>query len=116
MMSGSEAVRMTGSMGQLVQWQGQSGRIYRLDHESLDGFSMHDSDLYLVAKGGNALWVGSTDELVSEPMSRARFRLALNCADRVFRLSAGAEFHSRLATISDLENAKPLPETSAQAA
>ena len=116
MMSGSETQRMTGSLDQLAKWQGESGRIYRLDHESLDGFSMHDSDLYLVAKGGNALWVGSTGELVNEPMSRARFRLALDCADRVFRLPSGGEFHSRLATISDLEHATPMLEPSAQAA
>ena len=77
---------------------------------------MQDSALYVVAKGTNILWVGATEELVSEPMSRARFRLALDCADRVFRLPEGSLGDNRLATILDLEGAAPATEPSAQAA
>lgn len=103
-------------MAQSAQWQGRSGRIYGLSPESLDGFSMNQGELYLIAKGGNALWVGSTDDLISEPMSRARFRLALDCADRVFRLALADEQENRLATIIDIEGAAPLAAHGAQAA
>jgi hypothetical protein len=75
---------------------------------------MSDAELYLIAKGSHVLWVGSTDELVGDPMSRSRFRLALDCADRVFRLLSPGAAAERLSTIWDLEGAEPL--TAAKAA
>lgn len=76
---------------------------------------MDDTELYVVAKGTNILWVGATEDLVSEPMSRARFRLALDCADRVYRLPEDVQ-DNRLATILDLEGAAPAADANAQAA
>ena len=69
---------------------------------------MADAELYLLAKGSHVLWVGSTDELVGDPMSRSRFRLALDCADRVFRVVAPGAAAERLSTIWDLEGAAPI--------
>jgi hypothetical protein len=92
----------------MVSWMGRSGRTYGLVGESLDQFAMTESDLYLIAKGGNALWVGSTNDLVGDPMSRSRFRLALDCADRVFRLVTPGTDGERLSTIWDLEGAEPM--------
>ncbi|MFD1254728.1 MULTISPECIES: hypothetical protein [Devosia] len=100
----------------LAHWHGRSGRDYDLIGESFSDFSMNAGVLYLISKGGNVLWVGSTEDLVSDPMSRTRFRLALDCADRVFRLATDPAEGNRLSTIWDLEGAMPLPETSAQAA
>lgn len=87
-------------------WLGKSGRDYALRIESLDSFAMTETDLYVIAKGHNVLWVGSTQDLVADPMSRTRFRLALDCATEVFRLAAP---ENRLAVIWDLEQAMPLP-------
>lgn len=93
--------------GRLSNWLGRSGRAYGLVSESLERFAMADADLYLIAKGTHVLWVGSTGELVGDPMSRTRFRLALDCADRVFRLLSPGATTDRLTTIWDLEGAEP---------
>ena len=91
----------------LSHWQGRSGRSYDLVSENFEHFAMADAELYLVAKGSHALWVGSTAELVSDPLSRSRFRLALDCGDRVFRLLSPGASAERLSTIWDLEGAEP---------
>ena len=93
--------------GRLSNWLGRSGRAYGLVSESLERFAMADADLYLITKGNHVLWVGSTGELVGDPMSRTRFRLALDCADRVFRLLSPGATTDRLTTIWDLEGAEP---------
>jgi hypothetical protein len=91
-----------------TSWQGRSGNVYGMVSENLEHFAMADSELYLIAKGSHVLWVGSTDELVGDPMSRSRFRLALDCADRVFHLVSPGAPAERLSTIWDLEGAVPL--------
>lgn len=100
-------------LGWTMDWQGRSGLRYRLAKEQLDSFVMHDADLYVVAKGSNVLWVGSADDLVADPASRARFRLALTCANAAFRLDAPSD---RNAAIWDLESAIPAGGAAAQAA
>lgn len=107
-MAGIENRIVAHTFGRQSSWQGRSGRAYGLVSENPEHFAMSDADLYLVAKGNHVLWVGSTGELVSDPMSRTRFRLALDCADRVFRLSTPGAAAERLSTIWDLEGAEPL--------
>lgn len=102
------------AFGRETHWLGRSGRSYDLVAEKLDAFGMEDADLYLIAKGNHVLWVGSTAELVSDPMSRSRFRLALDCGDRAFRLASRGAEADRLSTIWDLEGAEPV--SGAQAA
>lgn len=97
----------------LVHWLGQSGRDYALVPESLSHFAMAEMALYVITKGAHVLWVGATEDLVADAMSRTRFRLALDCASHVFRLDAPQD---RLATIWDLEQAVPAPTLVAQAA
>jgi hypothetical protein len=93
--------------GRHSNWQGRSGQTYDLLSENLEHFGMSDPHLFLLAKGSHVMWVGSAAELVADPMSRTRFRLALDCADRVFRvLSVGTA--ERLSIIWDLEGAEPL--------
>lgn len=101
------------NFGRQTHWQGRSGRAYDLLSDNLDQFALVDTDLTLLAKGSHILWVGSTHELVNDPLSRTRFRLALDCADRVFRLSTPGAPAERLATIWDLEGAAPLAEAQA---
>lgn len=107
-MAGRDSKIVTHGFGRRINWMGRSGRSYDLVSENLDLFAMDDTDLYLIAKGSNVLWVGSTNDLVSDPMSRSRFRLAVDCADRVFRLVSSGVDAERYATIWDLEGAEPM--------
>tara|TARA_R110002124_G_scaffold144122_2_gene308974 strand:- start:7297 stop:7638 length:342 start_codon:yes stop_codon:yes gene_type:complete len=101
------------SFGRHSHWQGRSGRSYDMISENLDHFALGDTELYLLAKGNHVLWVGATSELVGDPLSRARFRLALDCADRVFRLVTPGTEAQRLSTIWDLEGAEPVTDVRA---
>lgn len=94
--------------GRLSKWLGRSGQAYGMVSENLERFAMTDADLYVIAKGNHVLWVGSTGELVGDPMSRSRFRLALDCATNVFRLLTPGAAGERLTTIWDLEGAEPM--------
>jgi hypothetical protein len=90
------------------RWQGRSGKSYELVSEDMDRFALADDALHLIAKGRLVLWVGSQADLVADPASRARFRLALTCADRVYRLDDHTAEGERLALVFDLEGAEPL--------
>jgi hypothetical protein len=95
------------------RWQGRSGRVYGLATENLSSFAMDEWGLYLIAKGSHVLWVGSASDLVADPMSRSRFRLALDLGDRAFRLDATPSEAERWATIWDLEGAEQRTEAAA---
>lgn len=102
------------SLPRTANWYGRSGRPYGMIYEPVDRFSLRDSELYLIAKGSLVLWVGTSGELVTDPMSRSRFRLALTCADRAYRLVAASTDLERASVIWDLEGAEP--ETTRRAA
>ena len=99
--------------GVVGQWRGRSGRCYGMIRQKLESFSMDGAELYLITKGGNALWVGSTDDLVSDPTSRVQFRLALDCGTDVFRLDAPED---RAAARWDIEGGEAVIAPTAQAA
>lgn len=99
----AEGKIVVGGFGRTHHWLGRSGRSYGLVPQNFASFSMDDGQLYLVAKGSHVLWVGSTSDLVSDPLSRTRFRLALDCGDRSFRLDLAHNGADRLTTIWDLE-------------
>lgn len=107
-MVGSDTKIVMNGFRRRASWVGRSGRSYDLQSENLDHFAMTERDLYLIAKGGNTLWVGSTNDLVVDPLSRTRFRLALDCGDRVFRVISQGMDAERLSTIWDLEGAEPM--------
>ena len=108
-MAGSvESNVLVHGFGRSSTWLGRSGQSYGLVSENLEHFAMGQRDLFLLAKGTHVLWVGSSDELVADPMSRTRFRLALDCADRVFRVPTTDLAAQRLTTIWDLEGAEPI--------
>jgi hypothetical protein len=100
------------SQARVISWRGRSGRSYALRPEELASFVLQDRALHLVAKGNFVLWVGSAGDVISDHASRARFRLALTCADRAFRLDGGDDVE-RMTTIWDLEGAAPAAELSA---
>lgn len=103
-----------------THWQGVSGRLYGIVLESVDGFTLRENHLYIIAGPRAVLWVGSTAELVADPTSRTRFRHALGVAERIIRLKAPTEEAERLSTIVDLEGGAAEPiiaaRSSAQAA
>jgi hypothetical protein len=103
----SESKVLVHGFGRLSSWLGRSGQSYGLVSENLERFAMTETDLYLIAKGNHVLWVGSTGELVGDPVSRSRFRLALDCATNVFRLLTPGAAAERLTTIWDLEGGEP---------
>jgi len=96
-----------------VSWRGRSGRLYALTPRRLEDFSLAGDELYLVALGNVVLWIGSAAELIEDAHSRARFRLALDCADRVFRVEQGGDALERMTVIWDLEAAEPVSGLSA---
>jgi hypothetical protein len=96
-----------------LNWRGRSGRQYLLHPERLEDFALRNNELYLVARGSLVLWVGSSDDVIHDAGSRARFRLALDCADRAFQVEAGADQVERMTTVWDLEGAEPLSSLSA---
>ena len=96
-----------------VNWRGRSGRCYALTPLRLADFSLSDGELYLLALGNHVLWAGSAHDVVSDTTSRARFRLALDCADRAFWVGAGSDEVQRLTTIWDLEGAEPIQSVAA---
>ena len=98
----------TQSLPQSVNWQGRSGRFYALSTLRLSDFALNNETMCLVARGSHVLWVGSANEIVSDQSSRARFRLALDCADRAFSLPAPADEVTRMTLIWDLEGAAPV--------
>ena len=93
-------------------WLGRSGAAHRLLPLPLDRF-MLGAGLTVLARGTHVLWVGSMAEVVDDPSSRARFRLALASADRAFGLGRDVEATERGEIIFDLEGAAPLASLSA---
>jgi hypothetical protein len=98
---------MAQGMARPVNWRGRSGRYYALAPERLEDFSFLADELYLIALGPMVLWVGGGADLVTDPISRARFRLAMDCADRVFVVETITDEVERMTTIWDLEAAEP---------
>ena len=96
-----------------VNWRGRSGRYYALTPERLEDFTLETDELYLIARGSLVLWAGSSADIIAEAESRARFRLAMDCADRVYRLDDAGTEGERLALVWDLEGAEPLAALSA---
>lgn len=91
-----------------VNWRGRSGRYYALEAMRLNDFSFAGDELYLIALGNHVLWAGGSIDLIEDAVSRARFRLAMDCADRVFRVEATPDAIERLTVLWDLEGAEPM--------
>jgi len=99
---------MVEGMARPVNWRGRSGRYYALAPARLGDFAFVGEEIYLIALGPMVLWVGAAADLVADPVSRARFRLAIDCADRVFQVETAADEVERLTVIWDLEAAEPV--------
>lgn len=96
-----------------VNWRGRSGRFYALSPLRLADFTLEGNELYLIARGSVVLWAGSGADVIDDPQSRARFRLALATADRVFHVGGAQDDIERLTTIWDLEGGFPVTGLSA---
>lgn len=100
----------------VVHWRGRSGRMYSLMPLRLHDFALEADGVYVLARGTLVLWAGSSAEVIEEAESRSRFRLALTCADRAFRLDATESGVERMTIVWDLEGAGPLAEVARNAA
>ena len=96
-----------------VNWRGRSGRFYALTPVRMETFALATEGLYLLARGPIPMWVGGADDVIHDAPSRARFRLALEAADRAFVVEDDSDELSRLATVWDLEGAEPVSGLSA---
>lgn len=99
-----------------VNWRGRSGRFYALVAERVERFTFAGDAVYLLALGPMPLWAGSAGDVVADPVSRARLRLALDCADRVFCVPTTADPVARMTLAWDLEGAEPISGITASAA
>ncbi len=63
--------------GHTCRWRGVSGRIYDLEEVCVRDFTLRDAHIYLLLSGEQALWVGTSSDLIQDSASRARFRQAL---------------------------------------
>ncbi|MDC9826440.1 hypothetical protein PRN20_22110 [Devosia sp. ZB163] len=96
------------AMAHPVNWRGRSGRYYALEPLRLEDFRFAGDELYLIALGPHVLWAGGAADLVEDAVSRARFRLAMDCADRVFHVETSTDAIERLTVVWDLEGAEPI--------
>ncbi|MEO8757046.1 MAG: hypothetical protein ABI398_04750 [Devosia sp.] len=96
-----------------VNWRGRSGRFYALAPERLETFALATDGLYLLARGTLPMWVGSAHDVIHDPASRSRFRLALETADRAFLVATEGDDLSRMTVVWDLEGAEPVTGLSA---
>jgi hypothetical protein len=96
-----------------ANWRGRSGRFYALTPERLDSFVLDSASLYLLARGGVPMWVGSARDVIDDAQSRSRFRLALEAADRAFLVETEQDELERATTVWDLEGAEPVTGLSA---
>ena len=101
------------TLARQVNWRGRSGRFYALTPERLDSFVLDTTSLYLLARGGVPMWVGTAHDVIHDAASRSRFRLALAAADRVFVVAADEDELSRMTIVWDLEGAEPVSGLSA---
>jgi hypothetical protein len=96
-----------------VNWRGRSGRFYALTPERLDSFVLSTDGRYMLARGTLPVWVGSAFDVINDAQSRARFRLALEAADRAFAVDVEADEVTRMTVVWDLEGAEPVNGLSA---
>ena len=96
-----------------VNWRGRSGRFYALTPERFDTFALLTSGLYLLARGGVPMWVGSSYDVIHDAASRSRFRLALEAADRAFLVEVEDNEVEQMTVVWDLEGAEPVTGLSA---
>ncbi len=95
----------------LLLWIGQSGRRYRLVPVSFSGFQLRDGEVHVLVAGSDALWAGSAGDVVADPLSRSRFRVAINRDVAVYRLEPTPEEDMRVMIAWDIANghaAEPL--------
>jgi len=96
-----------------VNWRGRSGRFYALSPERLDSFTLTRTGLYMLARGAVPIWVGAAHDVINDAPSRARFRLALETADRAFSVDCDNDENRRATIVWDLEGATPVAALSA---
>lgn len=93
---------------QATNWRGRSGRFYALTGLPVDRFALAGTDLFLLARGPDVLWVGSEQDVIGDATRRAAFRTALRFANAAFRITPPADAIDRMTMAWDLEGAEPI--------
>jgi hypothetical protein len=91
-----------------TNWRGRSGRFYALLALPVEQFALDGGDLYMLARGGDVLWVGTADEVIADAARRAAFRTALRVANAAFSMPVPEDEIERMTVAWDLEAAEPL--------
>ena len=91
-----------------TNWRGRSGRFYALEALPIDRFGLTGSELYVLARGADVLWVGTEAEVIGDVTQRAAFRGALRFATSAFGISPPADPIDRMTMAFDLEGAEPI--------
>lgn len=86
-----------------TNWRGRSGEFYVMWPEPLDSFVLKGQDIYLLTLGNEVLWLGTSDDIVTDTSSRACFRTALRMASSVLRLPAPGDEIAAMRTRWDIE-------------
>jgi hypothetical protein len=93
---------------QATNWRGRSGQFYALEALPVGQFALESDELYLLARGGDVLWVGTESEVIGDAARRAAFRTALRVANAAFRIAAPTTEIERMTMSWDLEGAEPV--------
>jgi len=104
---GAKLDQTRGAVSRTFNWRGKSGRAYPLTLRRIEDFLLETGTLYVVANGAMVLWVGTDADVINDQQSRARFRLAIDCADRVFSLDTPLDDVEKMTLVWDLEGAEP---------
>jgi hypothetical protein len=96
-----------------VLWTGRSGRRYVLTAVELDGFALHEGQLYALASDGTIRWAGTSEDIIADHASRARFREALDAHSSIMTITAPTDELARMTLVWDLEGTHARPNLSA---
>ena len=91
-----------------TNWCGRSGRYYVLAPLAIDRFALGGSDIFMLTRGADVLWVGSEADVIGDAALRAGFRAALRVANAAFRIAAPNAEIDRVTMAWDLEEAEPV--------
>lgn len=96
-----------------VLWTGRSGRRYVLRAVDIEGFALEEGQLYALVSQGTIRWAGISDDIITDHVSRARFRAALGDDTSIMTLPAPADELARMTLVWDLEGTHARPSLTA---
>ncbi len=90
-----------------ARWQGGSGAVHVATSLKVADFVLNDGFIYVLVAAGLPIWVGTAHSLITDSVSRARFRNALARATGAFELVLPVDERQAMGLIADLETGRP---------